>query len=272
MKQHLTSGWNWVKDHIYVWVLLFLYQLLWGFFLYRFIDSIVVPILQRYPTPPPSAMSTQIFMMESQFQLTKTSAYTPYLWAIVGFIALRLLLTPFIHAGIVYAMAHHRSDSSLTFFRGIAAAWKPMTLLYLIETIVIIAPSYWIVPYFAKILVSQPTWPILLSTIVPVALGWLIGGWLLHQLFLFLQFGAASDTPLLYSLKRGLRRLLPVIGISLLFILISVLSGAIVTTAAMFWTGMTALILQQALPALQTLLKLWSMASRYDAWQHTNKL
>ncbi|MGZ9586738.1 carbamoyl transferase [Paenibacillus marinisediminis] len=272
MKPHFRTGWDWIKNHVHIWVLLFLYHLLWGFFLYRFIDSIVVPILKRYPDPAPSEMSNQIFMLESQFQLTKTSIYTPYLWAAIGFIALRMLLTPLIHAGLLYTMANHRSESSLTFFRGIATVWKPISLLYLIETVVLLAPSYWIVPYLAETLATSLNWQSMLMNVLPIAFVWIIGGWLLHHLFLFLQFGAATEMSLLQAMKWGIRRILPVIGISLIFILITALSGAMVTTAAMFWTGMTALILQQAFPALQTLLKLWSLSSRYAAWQHRENL
>lgn len=269
MKPHIRTGWEWIKDHVYIWVILFLYQLLWGFFLYRFIDSIVFPVLKRYPDPAPSEMSKQLFFLESQFQLTRTSSYTPYLWALVGFIAFRMIVTPLIHSGLLYAMANHRTESSLTFFRGMKVIWKPISLLYVIETVCLLAPAYWAVPYIAKTLASTAGFSSVLIHTLPVILPWLVGGWLLHHLFLFLQFGAASEMSLLQGMRRGIRRLLPVIGISILFMFISLVSGLLVTTAAMFFTGMTALILQQAYPALQTLLKMWSLSSRYEVWQHT---
>lgn len=272
MKLHIRTGWEWIKDHVYIWVILFLYQLLWGFFLYRFIDSIVLPILKRYPDPGPSEMSRQLFFLESQFQLTRTSSYTPYLWTLVGFIALRMLITPVIHAGLLYAMANHRTESSLTFFRGMRVIWKPISLLYILETVCLLAPAYWAVPYLAKVLATTAVISSILLQALPVILSWLVGGWLVHHLFLFLQFGAASEMSLLQALKRGFIQLLPIIGISLIFMAISLICGLLVSTAAMFFTGLTALILQQAYPAIQTLLKMWSLSSRYEVWQHTNKL
>ncbi|WP_239333720.1 carbamoyl transferase [Paenibacillus sp. ACRRX] len=268
MKLHMRAGWDWLKDHLYIWIILFLYQLLWGFLLFRFMDSVIMPILRRYPSPAPTEMSSQLFLLESQFQLTKTSTYTPYLWIIVAFIAVRMLLTPIIHAGICYSMANHRTESGLTFFRGIAAVWKPFALLYLLETALMLAPAYWAIPYLAEVLASNPSWQMLLTGALPVSLAWLVGGWLLHHLFLFLQFGAGSDMSLLHALKNGIVHVLPVIGLSLLFVLISLVCSTLVTTAAMLWTGMTALILQQAYPALRAFLKLWSLSSRYHAWNH----
>lgn len=269
MKPHIRSGWEWMKDHVYIWVILFLYQLLWGFFLYRFIDSIVMPLLMRYPDPAPSDMSRQLFFLESQFQLTRTSTYTPYLWAMVGFIACRMLITPLIHSGLLYSMANHRTESRLTFFRGMKLIWKPITLLYILETACLLAPAYWAVPYLAKVLTATASVPSILLQSLPVVLTWLIGGWLVHHLFLFFQFGAAAEMSLLQSLKRGFIRLIPIIGISLVFIGINLISGLLVTTAAMFFTGLTALILQQAYPAVQTALNMWSLSSRYETWQHT---
>lgn len=269
MKGYIHAGWTWCKSHIYIWVMHFLYQLLWGFFLYRFLESLIVPLLHRYPNPAPTELSTQLFMMESQFLLTKTNYVTPYLWAIVGFIAVRMMFTPLIQAGTYYAMAHHRNDSGLTFFRGIAASWKKMSLIYILETLVLLAPAYWIIPYLATKLSSSLGWQALLTGVLPVVIGWVIGGWIVHHLFLFWQFGVSSDTSFIQSLKLGCIRALPVLGISLIFMGVSLLSSILVTAAAMFWTGMTALILQQAFPALRALLKLWSLSSRYHAWENT---
>lgn len=269
LKGYIHAGWTWCKGHVYIWVMLFLYQLLWGFFLYRFLESLIVPLLHRYPNPAPTELSSQLFWMESQFQLTKTNHYMPYLWAIVGFIGIRMLLTPLIQAGTFYSMAHHRNDSGLTFFSGIRAAWKRMSLIYILETLVLLAPAYWVIPYLAGEFANSSGWKALAVGALPITLGWIIGGWIVHHLFLFWQFGISSETSFLQSLKLGCLRALPVLGISLVFTCISLVSSIMVTAAAMFWTGMTALILQQAYPALRALLKLWSLSSRYHAWENS---
>lgn len=270
MKAYVRSGWNWCKEHIYIWVILFLYQLLWGFFLYRFIDGVVTPILRRYPDPAPTEMSRQLFLTESQFYLMKTNDYCPYLWAILGFVAVHMLLTPFIHAGVFHAMSRPKQQG-LAFFQGIKLAWRPMLVLYLLETLLIIAPAIWFVPYAAHALSTSASLSSLLVSVAPFIIAWFIGGWLVHQLFLFLNFGAASETPLIRSVTAGTRRLLPILGLSLLFIGITIGVGILSTTAAAVFTGMTALIIQQALPAIMTILKMWGLSARHAVWQEAEQ-
>ncbi|NEZ43617.1 carbamoyl transferase [Paenibacillus alvei] len=270
MKTYVRSGWNWCKDHIYIWIILFLYQLLWGFFLYRFVDGIVTPILRRYPDPAPTEMSKQLFLTESQFHLMKTNDYMPYFWALIGFIAIHLLLTPFIHAGVFHAMSRPKQQG-LAFFQGIKLVWKPMLVLYLLEVLLITVPAIWFVPYTANALSTSNSLASLLMAIAPFAIAWLIGGWLVHQLFLFLNFGAASDTPLIRSVTAGTRRLLPILGLSLIFIGTTIGVGILSTSAAAMFTGITALIIQQALPAIMTMLKMWGLSARHAVWQEAEQ-
>ncbi len=80
MKQHLLQGWKLSTRHFSIVILLFLYQLLWGFFLYRCVNSIVMPLLKRYPDTMPSDSAVKLFLMEAQFRLVKTDLIEPYLW------------------------------------------------------------------------------------------------------------------------------------------------------------------------------------------------
>ena len=41
MKLHMKQGWRLTIKHFYIIILLFLYELMWGFFLYRTIEGIV---------------------------------------------------------------------------------------------------------------------------------------------------------------------------------------------------------------------------------------
>lgn len=38
-----------MKEQFYILILLFIYRLLWGYFLYRFVRSALIPVLLRYP-------------------------------------------------------------------------------------------------------------------------------------------------------------------------------------------------------------------------------
>src|SRR6476620_2457584 len=99
MRQSLKMGWDMAMRHKYVLVLLFLYRLLWGFFLYRFIDSVVTPILARYPDEHPNSDASHLFLIEAQFRLLKTNLVDEVLWMLGGLLLLRMIITPLLNAG-----------------------------------------------------------------------------------------------------------------------------------------------------------------------------
>ena len=58
MKAKMREGWFLVRQHMYIAALLFIYQLIWGYFIYRLVQSAVVPLLLRYPTGDVGELST----------------------------------------------------------------------------------------------------------------------------------------------------------------------------------------------------------------------
>jgi hypothetical protein len=84
MKQHLKAGWSLTVRHIYVIIVLFVYQLLWGFFLYRLVDGLIVPLLRRYPGSGMPASAARLYLYEAEFRLMKTDLIQPYLWTFAG--------------------------------------------------------------------------------------------------------------------------------------------------------------------------------------------
>lgn len=266
MKTCLLTGWTWCKNHIYIWTILFLYQLLWGFFIYRFVDQLVTPILHRYPYPAPTTLSTGMFITESQFQLTKTNEYIFYLWCFIGFIAIHMLLTPFFLAGLLYTLSHP-TQHCMAFFRGMKATWKPVMLLYLLETILCLAPAYWFIPYATQQFSNFTSLSVFTNALIPIIISWLIGAWLLHQLFLILQFGVTASFSLIHSIKAGCSCLFSLMGLSLFSIVLTVIASALSISLSLTFTGITALIMQQAFPAIHIALKIWCLAARHAAWQ-----
>lgn len=144
-----------------------------------------------------------------------------------------------------------------------------MLLLYWLETVLIVLPAYWFIPHAVRQFADRPTLAAVMTDIVPYAALWLLGAWVVRQLFLSMQFGAASELSILHALLQGIRRMAPLLGLSAIFAGIALLTGLLFTAAAMFWTGLTALILQQAFPAVRTLLQLWGLSSRYSVWQQS---
>lgn len=264
MRSYIKEGWGTVKNHFYIVIILFLYQLLWGFFLYRFIDSIVVPILQRYPDPQPTEMSLQLFLIESQFQLTKTNLIYEYVWMIVGLFAIRMFITPFINAGLFYSISQ-RDDRGILFFKGIKYAWKPVFLFYWFETLLVFTPAYWIVPYINEQFNAQPLEQLLYS-VVPILLGWMVLAWIIHQVFLYIQFGYISKKGVFRSAALTFRRFPTILGVFAILFILLLFIGGLFTTASLIWTGLLALILQQSYHLIRTIFKVWMIASQYQIW------
>ncbi|MBW7477780.1 hypothetical protein K0T92_24010 [Paenibacillus oenotherae] len=267
MNHHVRQGWRLTVKHFYIVIILFLYELLWGFFLYRIIEGIVVPLLKRYPDSNPAEGAVQLFLAEAQFQLMKTDLIRPYLWLFASILAARMLLTPLFNAGLLYSLYHARDDSGTRFLQGIRTKWKPFALLYCIKTALTLAPAIWLLPRALDTLLASSSLSGLAKGIGPWAGGWLALALLLHLLFLSMQFGIVSGSGALRSMWSGVRHFIPLVGISLLMWGIGILISISMASVSMLWAGLIALILHQSYHLIRTIMKVWTVASQYDLWQ-----
>ncbi|WP_424769088.1 hypothetical protein [Paenibacillus sp. sgz302251] len=268
MKIHMKQGWWLTGKHFHLVILLFIYQLAWGFFLYRFIDSVISPLLRRFPSKYPSESAVQLFMTEAQIHLFKTDLITPYLWMLGGLFAARMLLTPLFNAGLLYSMHHQMRDGASTrFLEGIRKAWKPVMLLYWLESVLVLAPAWWLLPRALDSLLASGSVPELLQAVLPGAALWALWGTVLHLLFLAMQFGATSGQGILPSLWHAVRNFLAFAAISLLMWAISAVLGLVVSSVSMIWAGLLALILHQGYHLVRTLMKVWTIAAQFDCLQ-----
>ncbi|MBJ6360687.1 hypothetical protein ACFOQM_05125 [Paenibacillus sp. GCM10012307] len=267
MKQHLLQGWKLSTKHFPIVILLFLYQLLWGFFLYRSVSDIVVPLLKRYPDTMPTDSAVKLFLMEAQFRLVKTDLIEPYLWMLGALFISRMLLTPFIHAGLLYSIHHTQDERGTHFLRGIRQAWKPVFALYLIEMLLLLAPAWHLLPKGSQLLYSSGSLEQLLLNLLPYAAAWIAWGGLLHLLFRAVQFGVVAKAGVWKSMTASLRCLVPLAGISIILLAISLGVGLAVSAVSLIWAGLFALILHQSLYLVRALLKVWTLACQYRVWQ-----
>lgn len=269
VKKYIYGGWKSIREQFYVVIILFLYQLLWGYFLYRFVQSALVPILMRYPDPAPNNQSQLLFYVEGQMNLTESSTVHYYLWMLLGMLVFRMLLTPLIHAGILHGLHQEREGSrGLFFFRGIKQLWKPVLLFYIIEILLIAAPAYWIIPKMMNIGLAALQFREIgvIVPAIPYVLLWLFYAYLVHQLLLYLLFAKTGKRQLLSSLLLCLRHSLSVISISLLLGGVSLVLFGLSTGISLLWTGLFGLILQQAHHFISCILKMWHITAQYQLW------
>lgn len=267
MNDAIRQGWTTTKRHKYALVALFLYRLLWGFFLYRLIDSIVAPVLERFPDPHPlGAAAKQIFAIEAQFRLLKTDLADRTLLLFGGMLLLRMLLTPILNAGLYYSFGHDDDGGGTHVLRGIREAWKKVTLLYAAEKLIALLPAVWIVPFGRSAYMAEPNVQAWIGQMLPYAAGWALWMMIVHLPFLFMQFSAAGGASLWQGAAHALRRLFPLLAVTLLLPLLSLLGAAAVSAASFLWTGLAIIVLNQSFHFIRTLLSLWTAACQHRLW------
>ncbi|WP_308637259.1 hypothetical protein [Paenibacillus silvisoli] len=268
MRTHMKQGWHLTMKHFYIIIMLFLYELIWGFFLYRTIEGITVPLLKRFPDSIGSGTSAvQLFLTEAQFQLIKTDLIRPYVWLFCGLLAGRIIVTPFLNAGLFHSLHHMSDEKGTKFLSGIRAAWKSVALLYLAETTLTLLPAIWLLPRALTSLLASSSMMEFAQLAGPWAGAWLAWAVLIHLLFLSMQFGAVAGTGTLRSLWSGIANFLPFAGISLLMWGIGALLSMTIASVSLLWAGLLALILHQGYQLLRTIMKVWTVAAQYDMWQ-----
>jgi len=269
MRQLLKKGWDMAVRHKYVVVLLFLYRLLWGFFLYRFVDSVVTPILARYPDAHPNSDAAHLFLIEAQFRLLKTDLINEVFWMLGGLLLLRMVLTPLFNAGVYYSFHHAVEGEGTRVLYGMRKVWKPVTLLYWLENGLILLPAVWLLPLAKDRFFSEPSLTTWLLGLLPYAAAWMALGLIIHLVFQFMQFGAVSQEGIFKGLGLALRRAFPLLGITFLLLGIGLAVSATAWASSLLWSGFLTVALHQAFHFVRSLLTLWTSASQYQVWCNT---
>ncbi|CAM3987375.1 hypothetical protein COLU111180_18125 [Cohnella lubricantis] len=267
MRKLLGKGWDMTRRHKYVLVVLFLYRLLWGFFLYRFVDHVVTPVLARYPDGHPNSSAAGLFWIEAQFRLMKTDILDDILWMLAGMFLLRMVLTPLLNAGLFYSFSHSAEADGTRVIAGIRKAWKPVAALYWFENGLVLLPLVWLVPHAKSQLFSVPSLQEWAHSLLPLILAWIVWSFAVHLAFQFMQFSAAAGDSILSGLGRACRRALPLIAVTLSIAGIGIGASLAQATASMLWTGFAAIALQQAYQLVRSLFTLWTAASQFELWR-----
>jgi len=264
-----------MKEQLYILVMLFLYRLLWGYFMYGFVRDAIVPILLRYPNEEAggSGMGRLLYYIEGQFSLSGDPAVQRWLWMLLALCALRMLLSAFIRAGLLHELHQEsKGERGLFFFPGMKLYGLPILVFSLIEWLLALLPLYWLGPVIYKLLMSSFLDYKLLWEICPYLLGWLCYIFIMRLCLLYMQFGFTGGTGMLSSLLLCLRYFFTATAISVvlgtggLFVLL--LCGL----TGLFCPGLTALLVRQLAPLPSTLFKMWGLAAQYHLWHDKTSL
>lgn len=265
MIRYLRKGWDNALHQPFLLTVLFVYHFLWGFALYRYVASIVVPLLHRYPKEV-SASAVHLFWAEAQFQVTKSNLIQPYLYALLGLFLLRGLITPVLNAGVYFSLHHRQLNAGYRFLKGIKELGAPFLLYYFLQFVLTFAPLYWIVPVAAKILAQTSMFDQMLLRLLPYIIGMVIYGYIVHICFVYVQIFRTTGEKPLASLAFVTRFALQISIISLVILVLSGIIAAIAVSASLLYAGFISLVLYQIYRFISMFCKLLAISSQYEFW------
>ncbi|HZG76795.1 MAG TPA: hypothetical protein VEZ72_13170 [Paenibacillus sp.] len=266
MWTYAKSGWLAARRSWFLLFILFFYQYVWGFAIYKYVASKVEPLLHRYPGGELTESAKRLFWLEAEFQLTKTDLIASYLWTLGALLLVRLLITPLLNAGMYNAMARGGDGQRKAFAQGVKRYAKPFLLLYGLQALLTFAPLAWIVPRALEAAASSYDWTSIATALLPYVAGWLAYQGALDLLFMYVGFGIVDGGGGWSGLALFARRALPIVALALATF--GALLAISLATAALsvWWAGFLAVVIHQSFPIVRALLKLWSLRSQYDLW------
>lgn len=270
MKRSISRGWHSMKEQLYILILLFIYRLFWGYFMYKFVKSAVVPVLLRYPDQHAggSGLGRLLYYVEGQFALGSDPAVQHWLWMLLALSAARLLVSPFIRAGLLHELHQERKgERGMFFFPGMRLYGLPVMLFSLIEWVLAALPLYWLFPKMYNLLLSGILDYRQLLKLAPYVLAWLVYLFFIRKLLLYMQFGYTADTGILPSLLVCLKVIVPSVGLSLVLGACGLVMMLVCGATALLSPGLPAFLLRQFSPLPTTLFKMWGIAAQYHLWR-----
>ncbi|MCZ8514577.1 hypothetical protein O9H85_19545 [Paenibacillus filicis] len=262
----IKQGWSLAYRQPFAVCALFVYNLAWGMVIYKLLQSVILPLLHRYPVQELGKETAQLFWVEGQFQLLKTDLIVPYLWWAACLLGLRMLLHPMLNAGVFYSLHHTELNAGYRFVEGIRKLSLPYFGIYGAQTLLSFAPLYWLLPFAVEQYGKQASYPGLAKALLPALGAYAAFLFLLQLGFLILQIGKLDGRSFLYSLLFFLRHLIP-IGLTALAVLaIGLTLTAAVLASAYVWAGFAALAGIQAYRLVQMFCKVWAIGTQYAYW------
>lgn len=266
MRDSMKYGLSVVGRRSLLVIILFLYEMLWGFILYRYVKSVIIPLLYRYPGEEIQQWSA-LFWIEGEFRLMKTDMANGYVITLLLILLVRMALTPLINAGLFHAIHHSSDDQWRSFLRGMRALAGKFSFLYVIQMVLTFLPLYWLLPPIIEATQRGVLDPTIWTNASAALIGFILYAALIRLCFMYMQFAAVAGKRWSSAFLIWLKAILPVIGVSLCIVLITVVLQGILAASSIFWAGLTAVIIYQASPLIRVLCQVWEISSQHELWQ-----
>ena len=266
MFNYIKLGWNGTLNQRFLLVALFVYHFLWGFILYRYVSSVVIPIMHRFPDKALAKSTVQLFFAESQFRIIKTDLSHPYLWLLLGLLLGRMILTPLLNAGIFFSLHHTRYNAGYRFLKGIKSLGGTFFFYYLIRLALTSVPLFWIVPAAKNIVQNSYAYDEIIPQLLLYLAICLVYGYMVHIAFVYAQLAKTTENSPFPSIRFVCRHLLSIGGVSIFLLVLTGLVTIVFVTASLVWAGLVALIVYQLYRFIHVFCKIWTLSSHYQLW------
>jgi hypothetical protein len=266
MTRYFKSGFTMTLCQPFAVILMFLYEVGWGIILYKMIQSVLLPLLHRYPGADQPGFAVQLFWAEAQFQLLKTDLIRPYLGWLAAILAIRMLATPLLNAGLYYSLAHRELNAGYRFVRGIRELALPFFLAYLLQMTLTVTPLIWLLPKIQTIWSTQSSISSFCAAMLPWLIGYLLYSYALRLCFIYIQFTQVSRTSLLSPFPILLHNGLLIMITAIMVLILSGLLTGTALTLSYIWTGFVALLIYQLYPFFKMFLQIWGIAAQFQLW------
>ena len=288
---YAKQGWQELRGNWWLVLVVFLLQYLFSMLLLSWVKSVVIPLWVRFPGGSLDDSLMQIFLAESQFRLMKTDLLEPLLWALGGFVLVRMFLTPVVNSGLNYALLV-RSDAVpplRAFLLGVRRYGLPFLWIYIVQTLLLLAPLYVLFPSITHSVTEAfiLVWSagagdssdsdllsnavIMLSGLAPYFDGivyvaaWLIWLALVKLACMYVGFGVVSGGSMSRSLGIFMRGVVLAVGLGgLTFVIYAGVSLLLMTISlvSLGWAGVVAMVIYLMHPFVRTLAKIWHLSAQ----------
>lgn len=262
----IKQGWRCAWRQPFAVCALFIYNLAWGVLLYKLAQSVILPLLHRYPGQELPRQAAQLFWIEGHFQLLKTDVLLPYCWWGVGLLALRMLLHPMLNAGVFYSLHHRDLNAGYRFVEGIRRLSLRYFGLYGMQMLLALAPLYWLIPHAVAQYGKQASYLGLGKALLPLLTLYAAYLFIAQLCFLFLQLGVLGERSASFTLLFFMRYFVRILMTALIVFAISATLALAAMASAFMWAGFIALLGMQAFRLVQMFCKLWAIGAQYELW------
>ncbi|MFS1511198.1 hypothetical protein VQL36_01990 [Chengkuizengella sp. SCS-71B] len=252
-----------------VYILLFsMYQLVCGILLFQWIESVIISISLRFPDS--SIMDArQLFIIEGQYLITDGDFMLKFLSPLLIFIGIRWIVSPLLNAGLFYAIHHKESKSDKPLFlQGVIKLGRSFFIISCIHLLFFSLPLYWIFPFLKNTLETYTTPYSLLWNVTPVLIAYIVYVWIIHILFMYIQWGKTTSNNITSPVVFMLKNIVITNGLSLIIIIIIGVFTALFFSVSMMWVGFWAIIINQIQYFIRVYLKVWEISTQYHFWLH----